>query len=110
MLLVKPPHDSCSVHLHQMPSTGQQDYPSHSPRRNGRNGNDGSGDPPGNGKHYPIDLVVNVVVPMTPPGGVDGGPQDDPYRLGQKVPHLLHLEGNADIIDVHSGMSNLNRV
>ena len=39
--------------MSQIPKTGQQCYLSHPPRRKGRNRERGSGDPPGNGKHYP---------------------------------------------------------
>ena len=44
------PQESGGVCLNQVPS--QQHYPSCSMRRSSRNGDRGSGDPPGYGKHY----------------------------------------------------------
>ena len=67
-----------------MPQTGQQHYLSHPPRRNGRNGDRGSGDFPGNGRH-PHRSSWHGGPHGTPDGGY-GGPPDDPYGGGTGSP------------------------
>ena len=62
-----------------MSSTCQLYYHSHSPRRNDRNGDKGSGDPPGNDGHYPHRSGGGCSGPHGTPGGGDGGQPDDPY-------------------------------
>ena len=61
-----------------MPLTGQQHFPSQPLRRNGRNGNRGSDDPLGNGRHYPHRYGGGCGGPMAPGIG-NGGPPDDHY-------------------------------
>ena len=70
-------HESGGAHLNQVSSTGQQYYPSHSPRRNGDRG---SGDHPGNDGHCLHSSGGGYGNPYGTPGGGDGGPLDDPYR------------------------------
>ena len=45
-------HEFGGIHLKQMPLIGQQHYPSHLLRRNGRNGDRDLSDPGGNDKQY----------------------------------------------------------
>ena len=67
-------HESGAIQLNQVPSTGQQHYPSCSLRRNGRNGDRSSCDPPGNGEHYPHSSGGGCGGAHGTPGGGDGGP------------------------------------
>ena len=61
-----------------MPLTSQQCYPFHPLRINGRNGNRDSGDPLGNGRHYPPRSNGRCDGPYGVSGSSDGGPPDDP--------------------------------
>ena len=59
--------------------TGQQHYPSHSLKRNGDRG---SGDPPGNDGLYPHSSNGGCSGPLSTPGGWYGGPPDDSFGGG----------------------------
>ena len=84
-----------------------QYYPFHSLRRDGRNEDRDYGDPPGNGRQYPLDLVV---LPMTPQVVMIVINKTIIMEVVQIVPLLLSLEDDVDIIDVLNSMWNVDRV
>ena len=73
---------ACDTHSGQTPCTDQQHYPSHSPRRNGRNRDRGPSSPPANVRHYPDKSSYGYGNHHGVPGGGDGGPPDNPYGTG----------------------------
>ena len=91
-----------------MPLMGQQHYHSHQPRRNSRNGEKGSGDPPSNG--IPIALVQEMLVSMAPQGMVMVVIQIIFMEVAQIIPFPLNLEDDIDMINVLYNMSSLNKV
>ena len=74
-------HESGSIHLSQVPSMGQQHYPSHSLRRKGRNRDRGPNGPANNG-HYTLRSGGGCSVFHGILGGSDGGSLDDLYGAG----------------------------
>ena len=91
-MFVKNPNESGGIPLNQVPSTGQQHYHSHSLRGNGRNGDRGSGDLPGNGRHYPHTSDGGCGGPHDILAGDDGGPPDDLYEGGSDISSCSEFE------------------
>ena len=62
------------------------------------------------GDIIPIDLMVDVVITITPQVVVMVILQMTLMEVAQIAPFPLNLEGNVDMINVLNNMSNLNNV